>query len=49
MNSDPGLVTPEKSAMVFLVRGGQIVDAPTEFSKYVGSTLDSFMYELRSR
>lgn len=49
VNGDRGLiVNNQKHAMVFLVRDGQIVDAPTEFSRYIGATLDSFMYELRA-
>ena len=34
--------------LAFTVRDGQITTAPTEFSKYVGTTLDSFLYELRT-
>lgn len=37
----------EKAALVFAVRDGQIVETPSDFSKYVGTTLDSFLYELR--
>ncbi len=49
INGDPGLVIGnEKYALVFLVRDGQIVDAPTAFSRYIGTTVDSFMYELRA-
>jgi hypothetical protein len=49
VNGDPGLAAAgRKYALAFLVRDGQIADAPTEFSKYVGMTLDAFMYELRS-
>jgi hypothetical protein len=36
-----------KIAMVFVVRDGRIVDAPADFSRYAGTTLDSFMRELR--
>ena len=36
------------TTLVFAVRDGQIVSAPAEYSKYVGSTLDSFLYELRT-
>ena len=36
------------TTLVFPVRDGQIVSAPAEYSKYVGSTLDAFLYELRA-
>ena len=49
LNGSRGLiVNNEKHAMVFRVRDGQIVDAPSAFSQYVGATLDTFMFELRA-
>jgi Carboxypeptidase regulatory-like domain len=48
INDDPGLIVDgKKAALAFLVRDGEIVDAPSRFSSDVGRTLDSFMYELR--
>ena len=37
----------ESAVMVFPVRDGRIAGTPAEFSKYTGTTLDSFLYELR--
>ena len=34
--------------MVFLVQDGRIQRAPSEFSSYVGSSIDSFLEELRA-
>jgi len=46
VNANPSV--GNSGTMVFLVRDGRIVQAPAEFSRYVGMTLDSFMYELRT-
>jgi Carboxypeptidase regulatory-like domain len=50
-NDEPGLVVPTGShdpAMVFLVQDGRIQRAPSEFSRYVGMPIDSFLEELRT-
>jgi hypothetical protein len=48
VNGNPALNSgKQQTAMVFLVRDGQIIDAPTKFSRYIGATLESFMYDLR--
>jgi carboxypeptidase family protein len=48
INDDPGL-SAGKKAMLFRVKDGQVVEAPSEFAKYVGMSLDAFIYELRGR
>jgi hypothetical protein len=50
-NDEPGLAVPTGShdpSIVFLVQDGRIQRAPLEFSRYVGTPLDSFLEELRT-
>ena len=50
-NDEPGLAVPTGSpdpSMVFLVQDGRIQRAPSEFSRYVGTPIDSFLEELRT-
>jgi hypothetical protein len=51
-NDEPGLAVPTGSvdhSMVFLVWDDRIQRAPPEFSRYVGTTIRSFLEELRAR
>jgi hypothetical protein len=48
---EPGLAVPMGSydpSIVFLVQDGRIQRAPSEFSRYVGAPIDSFLEELRT-
>jgi hypothetical protein len=50
-NDEPGLAIPTGShdpSIVFLVQDGRIDRAPSEFSRYVGMPIDSFLEELRA-
>jgi hypothetical protein len=50
-NDEPVLAVPTGShdpSMVFLVQDGRIQRAPSEFSRYVGMPIDSFLEELRT-
>jgi len=50
-NDEPGLAIPMGSsdpAIVFLIQGGHIQRAPSDFSRYVGMPLDVFLGELRA-
>lgn len=50
-NDEPGLAVPTGShdpSIVFLVQDGRIQRAPSEFSRYVGTPIDSFLEELRT-
>jgi hypothetical protein len=42
------ITNDEVSSMVFLVQDGRIQRAPSEFSRYVGMPIDSFLGELRT-
>jgi hypothetical protein len=50
-NDEPGLAVATGShdpSMVFLVQDGRIQRTPSEFSRYVGTPIDSFLEELRT-
>ncbi len=50
MNDDPGPSAGDSvdPSMVFLVRGDRIQRAPPEFSRYIGTSVSSFLEELRT-
>ena len=50
-NDEPGLAVPRGSydpAIAFLIQDGRIQRAPSEFSRYVGMSLDAFLGGLRA-